>query len=140
MIDEKEIEVSGIKFIIGKFPATVGREIITQYPVSGLPKIGSYKTNEELMIKILGYCDRVDASGKRVNLNTKGLIDGNIPDWETLMKLEWEIMKYNCSFLASGEALNLWQILSNLADKKLTEILTRSLAQLSQAGKQPSGN
>lgn len=140
MIDEKELEVNGIKFIIGKFPATVGREIITQYPISGLPKIGDYKTNESLMVRILGYCDKLNADGHRINLSSKTLIDNHVPDWETLIKLEWEIMKYNCSFLASGEALNFWQILSNLADKKITEILTRSLAQLSQAEKQPSKN
>jgi hypothetical protein len=136
MLEEKEIEVEGIKFVIGKFPAVAGREIITQYPTSGMPKIGDYKTNETLMLKVVSFADIVKDGG-RINLANRTLIDNHIPSWETLVKLEWEIMSYNCSFFQNGKALNFFNLLSDLAGAKITEILTGLLGRLSQAEKQP---
>lgn len=55
---EKEIPLpdGGTKtFILSKFPAIAGREIVTQYPTTGAPKIGDYKTNEALMLKLMAY-------------------------------------------------------------------------------------
>lgn len=134
--EPKEVEIDGVNFIMSKFPAVSGREIITQYPTSGLPKIGDYKTNEELMLKIMSYV-YVKKDGHEIKLENKTLVDNHMPSWETLVKLEWEMMAYNCSFLANGKALNFFKLLSDLAGQKIIEILTRSLAQSSQAAKQP---
>src|SRR5487761_2123203 len=86
------------KFILSQFPASVGREIITQYPTSAAPKIGSYALNEELMFKLMSYVAVPLADGLPLRLNSRALVDNHVPDFETLMRIEWEMMKYNCSF------------------------------------------
>lgn len=91
-------------FVISKFPAIAGREIITQYPISAVPKLGDYARNEELMVKIMGYVAVLDSNGNELRLSTRGLIDNHVPDFECLMRLEAEMIGYNCSFFGNGKA------------------------------------
>ncbi len=49
-------------FIISKFPAIQGREIIAKYPTSSLPKIGDYAVSEETMLKLMAFV-AVDING-----------------------------------------------------------------------------
>lgn len=140
LIDPKEItikyEEEEYKFNIGKLPATVGREIITQYPIANVPKLGEYKTSEEIMLKLLSYTERVYED--RVQpLTNKTLIDNHIPNWEVLCKLEFEMINYNCSFFKNGKGLDSLMKLIALAQPKIIETLTGLSAQLSQAKKQP---
>lgn len=128
-------------FIISKFPAVSGREIFAQYPFSLLPKVGEYKLNEMLMLKIMGYVGVVTTDpAKPQLLNTRALVDNHVPDWETLARLELAIMDYNCSFFANGRASTFFSGLGATASKKITEILMGLLANLSQAEKQPCTN
>lgn len=89
------------EFIIHKFPAIAGREILSQYPLTAAPKIGNYQENEKLMLKLMCYVHALDGD-KTVPLNSQLLVDKHIPEFETLMKLEWEVMQYNCSFFQNG--------------------------------------
>ena len=139
MLEKKTIEIDGKHFIISKFPAVAGREIITQYPLSGIPKLGDYKTNEAIMLKIMFYV-AVPMPDTDLQLTTQALIDNHVGSWETLMKLEMAMMEYNCSFFRNG---TLSTFLGDVVQKilaKISEISTLSSGQSSQTVKQPSTN
>lgn len=128
------------KFILSKFPAVAGREIITQYPTSAAPKIGSYALNEELMFKLMSYVAVPLADGLPLRLNSRALVDNHVPDFETLMRIEWEMMKYNCSFFSSGAASGFLELLMTKAEGLITKTLISFSEQLSSNDKPPSKN
>lgn len=140
LLEPKEVEIDGCQFIVGKFPATVGREIITKYPLSNLPKIGDYGVSEEIMLKLMTYVERITPTGEHIRLTTKTLVDNHVPNWEVLVKLEAASLEHNCSFFQNGKTSSFFARLGNLAQQKVSEILTGLLAQSSQAGKPPSTN
>lgn len=142
MIDpvEKEIQLpdgSYKTFTLTKFNAIDGREIVTQYPLSGLPKIGDYKTNEEIMLKIMKHVF-VKTGDVNLALSNKELVNNHIPEWETLAKIELEMMRYNCSFFSNGAFSTFLGDLVEKVPALITKILTDSLAPLSQKEKPPS--
>lgn len=118
-------------YILSKFDAISGREIVTQYPISAVPKIGEYKTNEEMMFKIMKFVC-VDVNGQQLSLSTPSLIKNHVPDWETLAKIELAMMEYNCSFFRNGKISNFLENLTEKLPQLATSILTDSLQQLSQ--------
>ena len=142
LLEPKEILVKTLAgeertYIISKFPAVAGREIIAQYPTSILPKIGDYALNEQIMLKVMAYV-AVPREGKEpLTLATRALVDNHVPDWETLARLELAVMDYNCSFFRSGAASTFFSALGNRAGKKITEMLTGLLASLSVPEKRP---
>jgi hypothetical protein len=140
LIEPKETEINGRTFVISKFNAVDGREIITQYPLSGMPKLGDYKTNEGLMLKIMSFAEAKTESGINIRLSTKELVNNHCGDWETLIKLEWEMIQYNCSFFQDGKSADFFQRLTSLAEQKITEMLTRLSGGLLQAEKRRSGS
>lgn len=115
-------------FRIGSFPAIAGREIVTQYPHTAMPKIGEYKANEDLMVKLMGYAERVFDDGEPIRLSSRTLIDNHVPDFEMLMKLEWAIMEHNCSFFRNG-------VLSSVLERgaaAVPDLLTSLIVTVSQ--------
>lgn len=136
MIEPKEIEIKGVKFIISKLPATVGREIISKYPISMIPKIGDYKVSEETMIKMMSYVQRIKEDGNPIALGNKALIDNHVPDWEVLAQLEFAMIEYNCSFFGNGKGLASLEKFISLAEPKITEMLTNLSGKLSHQVKQ----
>ncbi len=127
-------------YILSIIPAIPAREIITQYPLSGLPKLGDYKTNEEIMLKLMSFVAVPLPEGQFLQLDSKTLVDNHVPDWETLAKLEWEMLNYNCSFLRNG---NLSGFLDDLLAKLpalISSMLTNLSEQLSQKDEPPSTN
>ena len=132
---ERDIELpeGGTKqFILSKFPAIAGREIITQYPTTAAPKIGSYALNEELMLKLMGYVAIPMPDGSRLRLNSRTLIDNHVPDFETLMKIEWAMMQYNCSFFQNGKMSGFLELLTDKALALITRTLTEFSGQSSK--------
>lgn len=121
-------------YTISKFPAMAGREIITQYPVTAAPKIGDYKANQEMMLKLMAYVT-VEAGDVPLSLGSQSAIDNHVPDWQTLMKLEKEVLEYNCSFFAQGKLLVFLEGLAAQALPSIIKTLTDSLQQSLQAGK-----
>ena len=136
MIEPTEVDIelpsgSTKKFILSKFPAVLGREIITQYPTSAAPKIGSYSLNEELMFKLLCHVG-IPVEGKDpIMLKTRALVDNHIPDWETLIKVEWAMMEYNCSFFSQGKMSSILDLMMSKADGLISKMLTQFVQQLS---------
>ena len=90
------------KYILSKFDAISGREIVTQYLTSAAPRIGDYRLNEELMLKLMAFV-AVDMPNGLLALNSKTLVFNHVPDWETLLKLEALMMEHNCSFFQNGK-------------------------------------
>lgn len=123
-------------FLISKLPATVAREVITQYPVSAVPKLGDYGRNEELMLKMLSYVavPGIGAGGTDLTLKTRALIDNHVDDFETLIKLEMAMLEKNCSFFAKGKASNYLGSLAEKVQALITSTLTDSLRALSKNG------
>lgn len=119
-------------YIVHKFHAIAGREIVTQYPLTAAPKIGDYKTNEELMLRIMGYVGVPMENGNTLLLTTRTLVENHIPDWEALVRLEWAAMEHNCSFFANGKASSFFENLTQAFTSKGIAILTDSLARLSE--------
>jgi len=111
-------------FILSKFPAVAGREIITQYPTSAAPKIGSYQLNEELMFKLLGYVAVPMPNGEPLRLSTETLVNNHVPDFETLMKIEWAMMNYNCSFFRDGKMSGFLETLAEKVQALILQTLT----------------
>lgn len=90
-------------FVITKFPAIAGREIIAKYPVANMPKIGDYGVSEETMLKALCYVGvMLEGRDEPQMLTTRALVDAHVEDWETLARLEWGALEYNCSFFGNG--------------------------------------
>jgi hypothetical protein len=102
MIEPKEIEIDGKVFIIHKFDAYSGREIISQYVVSGVPKLGDYAKNEEISLKMMAFVSVPMPSGVPLKLSNKVLVNNHVTDFEMLLKIEMALMEYNCSFFQNG--------------------------------------
>lgn len=139
-IQEQDFEIGGKKFILSKLPATVGREIVTQYISSGMPKIGDYKLNEAMMLKMMRYVQVVPETGANLALSSQGLIDSHISDWETLAKIEIAMLEYNVSFFQNGRISNFLTDTAQKLPRWISKILADSLAPLLQKEKPPSTN
>lgn len=127
-------------YVLSKFPAVAGREIVTQYPVTAMPKIGDYKTNESLMLKVMAFVGIPREGGEPQALTTKALVENHVPDWELLARLEWAMMEYNVSFFSKGLSSISWADIAAKVQPLISQMLTASSAQSSEADKQPSAN
>lgn len=144
LLQPKEMEIAdgdGVKrtFILSKFPAVQGREIIAKYPTSAIPKLGDYAVSEETMLKLMAFVG-IKNGDQVLRLQTRALIDNHVPDWETLAKIEMGMMEYNCSFFRNG---TLSVFLGDVVQKvlaKISEISTPSSARSSQTNSPPSTN
>lgn len=126
-------------FILSKFPAIAGREIITKYPLSNIPKIGEYQQSEEVMLKLLAFVGVPrEAGGEPLMLTTRALVDNHVGDWETLAKVEWAQLEYNCSFFGNGSSSDFFESLSQKAVTWISQTLTPLLERSSQAAKRAS--
>jgi hypothetical protein len=90
-------------YVLSKFPAVAGREIVAGYPTSAIPKVADYKDNEAIMLKLMCYVAVKHPNGTLLRLVTSELVNNHVPDYETLLKIEIAMMKYNTSFFGQGE-------------------------------------
>jgi hypothetical protein len=142
MIEPKPISIKNpdgteSNFILSKFPAVAGREIVVKYPLSGMPKLGDYAVNEETMLKLMAYV-AVDHANGPIQLSTRALIDNHVKSWETLGKLEIAMMEYNCSFFANGRVSTFFDGIAQKLPTLIQKILMDSLRQLSEKNKPAS--
>ncbi len=126
-------------YILSNFDAVNGREIITQYPMTGLPKAGDYPENKKLMNKLMSYV-AVVVDDKKIRLETDALINNHVRNADTLLQIEMAMMVKNCSFFRDGRSLDFFDMLAQMFTKKLLEILTPSSEPSLQEEKQPSMN
>src|SRR5690606_34997259 len=117
LIKPKDIEVEDIdgniiNVRISRLPATIGREILVQYLPSAMPKVGDYKVNEDMMLKLMAHVAVVTKDGDAISLSNKTLVDNHIPDWQTLAKIEVEMLRYNTDFFDNGKISNFFEVRS----------------------------
>ena len=141
LILPKEISIpdqSGVEkvFIISKFPAIQGREIIAKYPLSAMPKLGDYAVNEETMLKLMAFVAVPREGAEPLALTTKALVNNHCGDWEQLARVEVAMMEYNVSFFGNGKGLTFLEAITQKAQAYLSRTLTDLSAQLSQKEKQ----
>lgn len=144
LLEPKEITITDASgnersFILSKFPAIQGREIVAKYPISNMPKIGDYRVSEETMMKLMAFV-AVKVGDTQVNLTTRDMINNHAGDWETLAKIEWEMMEYNCSFFRDGRALNSLQGFVQKTMQSIFKTLMDSSEQSSTPTKPDSTN
>jgi len=134
LIDPKQIEIDEKQFIISKFPAVAGREIISKYPLSAVPKLGDYAVNEETMLKLMAYV-AVEKDGRTMGLSNKALIDNHVGSWETLAKIEMAMLEYNCSFFQNGRISRFFDDIAQNIPQWISKTLMALSAQSSQVEK-----
>ena len=132
LLDPQELELNGRTYLIGKWPAVAGREIIAGYPLTALPKIGEYKANEEIMLKLMAHVAVMQPNGEPLTLGSRALVDNHVPDWETLAKIEFAALERNCSFFRDGRLSGFLANAGRMARSWITQTLTASLAPLSR--------
>lgn len=104
LIQPKEVEISGCRYRLGKYPAVAGREILSKIPM-GLAADGKdYEVSEEAMFLVFRYIERVVDGGGGIRLVTRALIDSHVPDAGTLIMLEEASLEHNLSFFPEGRA------------------------------------
>ncbi|OBU09691.1 hypothetical protein [Morganella psychrotolerans] len=147
LIKPKEVaikDVDGIEkmFVISRLPAVTGREILAKYPLSNAPKIGDYEVSKEAMLKMMAYvCVTID--GEEIPLKTSTLIDNHVPDGESLIRLELEMLKYNTSFFGTGGNSGFLPFLISKVGSSLPSVIKTLMASLqssSAKGSPPSPN
>lgn len=143
MIQPKQISVAcqdgtERQFVISKFNAIAGREIVTQYPITGMPKVGDYAANEALMLKVMAFVAAVGEGGREIQLTTRALVDNHVPDFECLMRLEAAMFEYNVSFFQNGKGLTFFAAIEAKAKALISQTLTEWSAQSSAKGSQAS--
>lgn len=136
-IDPIEKQFGDKTYTLSKFPAVAGREIIALYPISGMPKFGEYKVNEETMLKLMCYVF-VKVGDQLIPLNNRTLVDNHVPDWETLAQIEWSMLEYNCSFFRNGRISTFLNDIVQKLPASISKIVTALSEQSSVKEKQPS--
>lgn len=127
LIKPKLIEITNIdgkilKFNISRLPSIVGREILAGYPSSLIPKVGDYKVNEALMIKLMSYVEGYNGNDEPIALNSYHVINSYVTDTTTLMLIELEMFKYNFPFLKFEKSRGfLSSFLSKLKDDSFVD-------------------
>lgn len=126
MIEPKPIEIEGKTFILSKFPAIQGREIVAKYPLSAMPKLGDYAVNEETMLKLMAFVGvpREQPELAPLMLSTRGLINNHCKSWEVLAQLEMAMLEYNCSFFGNGKGSTFLEAITQKAQQFLIKTLT----------------
>lgn len=145
LLQPKEVSVkkqdgSEKTFVLSKFPAIQGREIVTQYPLSAIPKLGDYKVNEQIMHKLMSFVGVPMPDGSVLRLTTPTLIDNHVGDWECLARLEAGMIEYNVSFFGSGKSSLSLEAIIQKARVLITKILTDSSVQSALKAAQHSKN
>ena len=125
-------------FILSKFDAVTGRQILTQYPLTAVSK--NYLENEKLMFKLMGFVAVVTQDGRKLRLTTPELVMNHVPDTEMLIKIEMRMMEKNFSFFRDGRSLDLLDTIAQLFTRKILELLTPLSVSSSPQEKPPSTN
>lgn len=122
-------ELDGKTYVLTKFPATVGREILLQYPTSVVPKLGDYKTNHALMLRIMSYVGvQIEGRDTPQMLTTEALVNNHCRNAEVLMQLEWAMISHNFDFFGDGRASGFLQYLMDRAQSLTLGTLTKFAA------------
>ena len=103
-------------YIIYKFPPIAGRRIALGYPLTAFPrKYEDYAHNEVVMMELMNFV-AVEVNDQLLRLSTEAMINNHVKGWFSLVSIEWQVLKFNCSFLQDNtvvESMN--DMMKNLA-------------------------
>jgi hypothetical protein len=139
LLEPKSVTIDDKEFLLSKFPAVAGREIVAKYPVAMLPKLGDYQVSEEIMLKLMNYV-AVEKGDATIRLSTVALVNNHTGSWETLAKVEIAMMEYNCTFFQKGRVSTFLEDSAQKVPAWISKILMALSAQSSQTEKRPSMN
>ena len=135
LLEPIPLKIGDKEYILSKFPATVGREIMMQYPTSAMPKLGDYQTNHSLMLKIMSYVGVViDGRDEPQMLTTEALVNNHVKSAEVLVKLEWAMIQHNFEFFKDGRASGFLESIMARVNESAVKTLTSFLGQSSRKG------
>lgn len=126
----KSIDDSEKEFRISRVPATQGREIFTQYMPTAMPKIGDYKSNEKLMKMLMSFVDVKAPDGSWIRLNNEVTLNSHVTDWEMLVKIELEMVKYNTNFFSPEKLSSALNKFNQTLPDRIMSTLNRLSGQL----------
>jgi hypothetical protein len=98
LIDGKEVEINGTRFIIHKAPATVAYNAALEYGMGQ-----DNKDADAIMravYKLMAYVEIVLSDDRKVMLNNQEIINQHIKDMDTLLQLQKEVVVVNFTFSA----------------------------------------
>jgi hypothetical protein len=138
MIESKEFALTDKAgkarvYILSKVPATVGREIVSQYPLTALPKVGDYQTNHQMMLKLLSYVGVPQKDKAPLMLVTEELVNNHVDGAENLLRLEKAMFEYNFVFFSPENLSSFQERWKRIFSTFLAQILTQSLRDSSQS-------
>lgn len=117
-------------YILSKFDAIAGREIITKYLMSNLPKLGDYEVSEKTMLDLMSYVAVPRGDGlEPLRLTTRALVINHVPDWEMLGRIEKAMVEYNASFFRGEKISSFFEDLAAMFLKKIIEMSIQSSPQ-----------
>jgi len=103
VLEPKEIELDGKRYIIHKFPAWSGVHLVGKIPLA----VDFTHPDEELRQKVWAdvfrYIAVPIAKGTPLFLTTEALIDNHVKGWPQMLKLMKMIAEYNDGFLDDGK-------------------------------------
>lgn len=140
LLEPKEVEIDGQKFLISKMPCTVGQKVLVNLPQGFIPIFSEFTKYEQYIYEMLSYCQRVYDDKDNVPLTTKAIIDNHVNSVETLLKLEWHCIEHNYGFFAPERVAPLLNGKLSKYHFNLTEILTVLLQYFFPQNKRPYGN
>ncbi len=133
LLNPKDVEINGFKFIISQMPCTVAQEVAFKLPPGLIPIMGNFTQAEEMYVKMLSFCERVYDDGRHIKLINKDIIDNHVPDFQTLLLLEREVIEYNYGFFDTEKLLTLLNGLLSRAESSVSKILMDLLDKFSSA-------
>lgn len=145
MINPKEITLKNRKgedkkFVLTEIPYYAGgREILTQFLPTAMPKVGDYQLNEALSKKLFAHVFVVVGDSK-IPLSTDELVHNHVTDTLMGLALEKEMLEHNFGFFDPGKISAFLKTLSQKAVQSILPILTELRAQLSSSASPPSTN
>ena len=89
------------EFTVHKYPTLEGRDIVLAYPFSVVTQSAGLEKNTAAMRKLMRHVSVGD-----VFLTSDELINEHVGDWFELVQLEFQSLKFNCSFLAELEMVD----------------------------------
>lgn len=132
----KSMDGEDKEFRISRVPAIKGRELFTQYIPTATPKIGDYKSNEKLMKELVSFIEVKTPSGEWLRLSNDAVLASHVTDWEMLVKLEMEMIKYNTNFFNPEKLSSALSKFNQTLPEKIIKTLKRFSGQLSAKDKQ----
>lgn len=121
---------STLRFNLHKFSPLDGRKILACYPLAVLNKEHTYQSNEAAMRKLMAYCS-VTVGDDEVHLTSDELINEHVPDWWTLVQLEFACLKHNCTFL---ENAGLVDVVKSSAVSMLRQLVAEQIQRVNGEG------